>query len=506
MADLTERTTRTCFRLRGEVEGRVVSFALQEGEYRIGALPENDFVLPVDAVSRRHALIRCDHHEVLVNDLNSKNGTWVNGVRVQKAVLKPGDWLGLGPVVLVLEEMDPEDAELAIGLARRASDRAARDSKSDTKTRARRREDEPPEWVTLLSRLVSLTVGVEDPELGPAVEALQEELGASSVLLAECSRPELTVLASSGGVVSPPDALVDRARGLRGAGAGKGLVVAGLSQWDPPWAWAIGLVDDTPPWLLGVVGDFPHRAASKPLLEAVLRLLLHARPDPVHLGAGPERPGQLPDLVVPPEHVIGRSQAMGLVYDQLRQLVRGDIPVLIVGETGVGKEHIAQILHASSPRAAGPFVAVNCAAIPSELLEAELFGIERGVATGVSARPGKFQLAEGGTLFLDEIGDMSLDLQAKLLRALQEMEVHPLGSRLPQPIDVRVVTATNTNLSKRIADGRFRRDLYYRVAGFTLEIPPSGNAGAISPPLWSTSCASTRRRLRSPSGGSPSRP
>ena len=156
------------------------------------------------------------------------------------------------------------------------------------------------------------------------------------------------------------------------------------------------------------------------------------------------------------------------LHEQLRSLARGDIPVLIVGETGVGKEHIARILHSSSLRREGPFVAVNCAAIPSELLEAELFGIERGVATGVDARPGKLQLAEGGVLLLDEIGDMSKELQAKLLRALQEMEVHPLGARVPVAIDVRVIAATNTNLERRMLDGEFRRDLYYRVAGLVL--------------------------------------
>jgi two-component system response regulator HupR/HoxA len=146
--------------------------------------------------------------------------------------------------------------------------------------------------------------------------------------------------------------------------------------------------------------------------------------------------------------------------------------VLITGETGVGKEHIAEILHSSSNRREGPFVAVNCAAIPSELLEAELFGIESGVATGVSARKGKFQLARGGVLFLDEIGDMSLELQSKLLRAIQALEVHPLGARAPEPIDVRIITATNTDLQALIAAGRFRRDLYYRVAGFTVHVPP----------------------------------
>jgi two-component system, NtrC family, response regulator HydG len=145
--------------------------------------------------------------------------------------------------------------------------------------------------------------------------------------------------------------------------------------------------------------------------------------------------------------------------------------VLLLGETGVGKEFLARILHDSSPRRRGPFVAINCAAIPADLLEAEMFGIGKGVATGVVERTGKFQMAGGGTLFLDEIGDMPLELQAKLLRALQEKEVQPVGGA-PVPVDIRVLAATNTDLQRRMEEGRFRRDVYFRVAGFTLRVPP----------------------------------
>jgi transcriptional regulator with PAS, ATPase and Fis domain len=155
----------------------------------------------------------------------------------------------------------------------------------------------------------------------------------------------------------------------------------------------------------------------------------------------------------------------------LRPLVQGDLPVLVLGETGVGKEFLARILHDSSPRRHGPFVAINCAAIPAELLEAEMFGIGKGIATGVVERRGKFQMAEGGTLLLDEIGDMPLELQAKLLRALQEKEIQPVGGA-PTPVDIRVIAATNSDLHRRMEEGRFRRDLYFRVAGFTLRVPP----------------------------------
>ena len=222
---------------------------------------------------------------------------------------------------------------------------------------------------------------------------------------------------------------------------------------------------------LVVFGEFPSPEHAVPFLQLVLRPILEGGPGvPDSPPLKPRR--AVPELLFPEGYVIGNSAAILSVYRQLRHLLSGDIPILITGETGVGKEHIARILHASSARAGGPFEAVNCAAVPTELLEAELFGIEAGVATGVSRRDGRMVLARGGTVFLDEIGDMSPALQAKLLRALQEREVRPIGARHAVPLDIRVLAATNADLQERIAAGRFRADLYYRIAGYTLEVPP----------------------------------
>jgi len=237
-----------------------------------------------------------------------------------------------------------------------------------------------------------------------------------------------------------------------------------------PLTGAVGLLPGVTVALL-VSGDFPHRMAAPVLLQVIVRMVLATEQQPVELEAPSGGEESLEELVFPRGYVPGRSSAMQNVYRQLRQLLDGDIPVLITGETGVGKELAAKILHNSSQRRDGPFMAVNCAAIPSELLEAELFGIEMGVATGVGPREGKFQLAHGGAIFLDGIADMPAELQAKLLRTLQEMEVHPLGARAPVPVDVRVVSATNTDLQLRILEGRFRRDLYFWIAGFTLHVP-----------------------------------
>jgi transcriptional regulator with PAS, ATPase and Fis domain len=149
-----------------------------------------------------------------------------------------------------------------------------------------------------------------------------------------------------------------------------------------------------------------------------------------------------------------------------------NVPVLILGESGTGKEVFAQCIHRLSPRQQAPFVALNCAALPESLLEAELFGVERGTATGVEARAGKFEAAHGGTIFLDEIGDMSLATQARILRVLQEREVMRLGSHTPKRIDFRLLAATHRELPKLVEEGRFRQDLYYRLAIVTVTLPP----------------------------------
>ncbi|MBF0469578.1 MAG: sigma-54-dependent Fis family transcriptional regulator, partial [Desulfamplus sp.] len=155
------------------------------------------------------------------------------------------------------------------------------------------------------------------------------------------------------------------------------------------------------------------------------------------------------------------------------QVVSSDATLLILGETGVGKEHLAKAIHAEGPRSNGPFIAVNTAALPEQLLETELFGHEQGAFTGaIRARRGAFELAHNGTIFLDEIGDMPLHLQTKLLRVLQDYEFVPIGGEEPIWVDVRVIAATNKDLEKEIELGRFRRDLFYRISVVSLTIPP----------------------------------
>jgi two-component system nitrogen regulation response regulator NtrX len=170
--------------------------------------------------------------------------------------------------------------------------------------------------------------------------------------------------------------------------------------------------------------------------------------------------------------ILGRSRVVQEILSQISRVAPTQARVLILGESGTGKELIAQAIHDRSPRSNGPFIKVNCAAIPEDLIEAELFGSVKGAFTGAESREGKFQAADRGTLFLDEIGDMSLRVQTKVLRALQEGEIEKVGSNKIIRVDVRVIAATNKNLPEEVREGRFREDLYFRLNVVPIECPP----------------------------------
>ncbi|WP_110960216.1 sigma-54 dependent transcriptional regulator [Acidovorax sp. ST3] len=197
------------------------------------------------------------------------------------------------------------------------------------------------------------------------------------------------------------------------------------------------------------------------------------------------------------DRLVGESDAIRNVKQRVAKVSRGMAPVLIHGESGTGKELVAQALHASSQRADGPLVAVNCGAIPENLLEAEFFGARKGSYTGASQdRDGYFQAARGGTLFLDEIGDLPLAMQSKLLRAIQERSVRPLGSTQEETVDVRIVSATHRDLAADVQAGRFRQDLYYRLNVIEIVIPPLRERREDLPAL----CAALLTRIAHESG------
>ncbi len=175
--------------------------------------------------------------------------------------------------------------------------------------------------------------------------------------------------------------------------------------------------------------------------------------------------------------IIGQSDAIKEAVKFAKAVARRPVHTMLLGETGTGKEKFAKFIHFSSNRCNKPFVAVNCSALPDALFESEMFGIEKGVATGVNAKKGLFEEANGGTLFLDEIGDMPLNHQAKLLRAIEEQEVMRVGSSKPIPIDVKIISATNMNIEKNVQEKKFRMDLYYRLNVAEIHIPPLRERG-----------------------------
>ena len=205
--------------------------------------------------------------------------------------------------------------------------------------------------------------------------------------------------------------------------------------------------------------------------------------------------------------MVGKSKNMQDVYALMQRAAESDITVLVQGESGTGKELVAKLIHYNSPRKAGPFVAVNCAAIPETLIESELFGHERGAFTGAATRRvGQFEHAQGGTVLLDEIGDMPIALQAKLLRVLEEREIQRVGGTATIPIDIRVIAATNRDLESAVKDGGFRADLFYRLGCFSPRHPtPQRTPRGYSPVggTFFTRLCRTRRRVcaRDFSGG-----
>jgi two-component system, NtrC family, response regulator HydG len=227
----------------------------------------------------------------------------------------------------------------------------------------------------------------------------------------------------------------------------------------------------------------------KPLTVDAFRTALHQA-----LAIHPATQRHLHEYAHGFDRIVSVSPQMRLVKHLAKEVASTDATVLITGESGTGKELFAQAIHATSPRAKGPFIALNCAGIPEHLLESELFGYQRGAFTDAKqSKPGRFQLAEGGTLFLDEIGEMSLTAQAKLLRVLEDHVVDPLGDTQSHRVDIRVVTATNEDLPAHIKAGRFRLDLFYRLNVYQLRIPPLRERVDDIEPILASFLAAARR-------------
>ena len=446
------------YRLYGTVAGKPYSIYLRDGLQRLGRDAANDVVVAAEGVSRCQSLLIVGPEGIEIVDQGSKNGTFVDGCQIDRAKVRGDAALRFGNVELSVVELEPADARLALEVSPCKATEPEETSATAVDTVA-----DCSRWPCVVGRFASALAadsgssGLEvllSPHNGLRID------GAAIVRLSGNSEPE--VIALCGQVPAAEILKLPR------------LLEDSTFQGSPPRYFAS--CPEATVCLLGdgraggralvLTGDFANRDHCSELLTALLEVHTTAREKRRFQGL--KEPGELD---FPTGFVRGTSPAMIRLYGQLRTAAGSRLPVLVVGETGVGKEYLVHLIHRSSERRTAPLVAVNCAAIPKDLLEAELFGIGERVATGVAGRIGKFREADGGSLFLDEVGDMPAELQSKLLRVLQEGRVAPVGTR-PQKVDVRVIAATNTDLERRMEEGRFRRDLYYRLAGFVLEVPP----------------------------------
>ncbi len=432
-----------------------------KGEARLGAASDNDLVLPWPGVSRHHARLEATAEGVLLEDLGSKNGLWVGGRRLERVELKPGDRVGLGRAVLTLEEVSSTDVSLALELE---SGRAG--GSGAPGAGFARSETAPVSVLRLVRDLETLGPSLSQERRSELLSRVVDEVGASALWVFAPVDGDLFLRDVVGTLPEADDAeRVASTLGDRRDGEPLRLdLEAGRWTLICPSASDGGLA---------VVAAFPRRREPP---DAWVTELVSYVGEKVRVAEGPESgrrpPRRHEELVLPEAMVVGESPAMRGLLEHLRAAARSDLHVLLLGETGVGKELVARALHESSRASDGPFVAISCAAIPEELLEAELFGVAVRIAAGVDPRPGRFRQAAGGTIFLDEVGELADALQAKLLRVLQEREVWPLGGDRPRKIEARVVAASNLALDELVRDGRFRSDLYYRLSGLELHVPP----------------------------------
>jgi len=436
------------FRLVGSAAGDPLRLLLGDGLFRLGADSGCALCIGHPTVSRHHADVEVAGRRVTIRDHGSRNGTWVDGCRVDSAVLHPGAEICLGQVRLVLEEVADDDLRVGVELAPSSSGGVVSGGGPPQSTVGLRSTD------AVLMEVV--------PELLRAAEAGASEL-------------ELAQQAAAGLFERLPAVRVE----VCAAGDGGGILFEaersadGLGETVPVTAGGAGLE------LRMLLGQRRLAEVLGPAFGGIGCLLRMAAGREPGTAAPPASAGVVPPLPEPRTVVAGVQR----IYAEAAQVASGDVGVLICGESGTGKEVLARYLHAASRRSGGPFVALNCAALPRDLLEAELFGIERGVATGVDQRPGTFELAHGGTLFLDEIADMTLDTQARLLRVVQEGVAYRLGGTRPRPARCRIVAATNRDLDPLRASGAFRDDLYFRIAVWRVELPPLRRRAADIPNL-----------------------
>lgn len=415
------------FRLVGQFDDQAVRLIVPLGHSVLGAAPECELRLSAPTVSRQHARLSNTDGQLLIEDLGSSNGTFVKNQRVSApTAVCTGSEIRLGELRLRVESIASGDE--AIGMA--VNTRVRRETAvADRMTLApiaggQLAFDVLPELLNRLAKGLSLTA---------AARAIGQALWSALPLVhLRLSEPHGSAVIFDAGEASPDD---DQSR------------VIGRLEISHAWSEQCD----------------PGRSAE--MLNLVEALLALASDAPTRLDGEDESSAGWPDPRPLDPEVTG-------IYLRAARAAKSDLSILIAGESGTGKELLAKFIHRHSTVSTQAFVALNCAALSSDLLEAELFGIEKGVATGVEARAGCFERAHGGTLFLDEIGDMPPATQAKILRVLQEGEVMRVGGTRAIPARPRILSATNREVGSMVGAGQFRLDLLHRIAGWEVTLPP----------------------------------
>jgi hypothetical protein len=456
----------------------VATFPLADGPTRLGRAKENDITLDDVSVSRRHAEITVADGQVRLRDLRSRNGIQVNGAPRREALLQAGDRVKIGAVEL----------EFAAGFVRPVAvpPSAAPAGSSLSETRHARAALPDARQDRHLAALYHLcfraTEGVEPQQAEPLLlDLLLEGVRAT---VAQLYSPDDRLACSAAtekakGVPKFAPYLLDKFRAVPEAATYAARDLARFQERLGAWHFLIcPMTTSAGDGAAVVVLMRPSEcqefsAEDRVLLNAAMRLWPRGRERQREIRTLREENDTLRGQTARAAGLLGDSTALGALRTRLDRIAATRATVLVTGETGSGKEVVAQYLHDRSPRAAAAFVKVNCAAIPAALIESELFGHVKGAFTDAkSDHQGKFQLAHGGTLFLDEIGELPLPVQAKLLRALESGEVERIGSERVTQVDVRIVAATNRDLRAEVRAGGFREDLLYRLDVATIAVPP----------------------------------
>jgi len=470
----------------GPVAGEV--FALSGSEVSIGRSRSSRIPVLVASASRHHCVIEEIGGQIQIRDLDSHNGTYVNGSPVRQAPLQDGDRIEIGDACFVFssgEDAPSSGTRVSISDAQFATARTAGGSGG-----ALGREAAILVRTSALARYARELYLNRDAPSKPHLEKLLFQM------LFELlpAREAAIILTDSRGDPQPLGAF-DGSAGVGPGVAVKKAIIDAVIKGGAP----MGSQEDGSSWLAAplvasdaVIGilyagrshDRGFNDADAQTLTVVSEIIAREIQGARELDQLVSENRQLKSEVNISHNMVGESEAMEQLYRSIARVAPGNSTVLIRGESGTGKELVARAIHRNSARAARPFVAINCAAVTETLLESELFGHEKGAFTGaVGQRKGKLETADGGTLFLDEIGELAAVLQAKLLRVLQEREFERVGGTRTIPVDIRVLAATNRNLEDAIKAGGFRQDLYYRLNVIAITVPPLRDRKADIPVL-----------------------